>query len=144
MNKSAWQWCLFLEENCIESNKACLQWSGIARVRQYLFRDNGSNTPAFYMVSCFCFVLFFMLILKHFPKEISTIIVILQLEKYWLCVFERERKRRVTERTYRCNNRKEKDRKYVLGWAIKTAGIYSQCFHVCCCREVSWVEFVDC
>lgn len=35
----------------------------------------------------------FMLILNYFPKEISTVMVILQLEKYWVCVFERERER---------------------------------------------------
>lgn len=31
---------------------------------------------------------------------------------------------------------------YVLGWSIKRAGACSWCVHVCCCKEISWFEFL--
>lgn len=60
----------FLEEDCVESNKACLQWSGVAHVRVYLFNDSGSTTPAFYMVSWFLVISYFFIHvdLKLFSK----------------------------------------------------------------------------
>ena len=85
-----------------------------------------------------------MLILKYFPKEICTVMLILQLEKYWLCVCEREgeKEKEKKKRGRSAKNRQEKDSNYVVGWDIKTAGTRSQCVHVCCCREISCVEFL--
>lgn len=51
--------------------------------------------------------------------------LILQLEKYCLCVREKERerkKKRGKKRGRSVKNRKEKDSECVLGWDIKPAG----------------------